>query len=353
MPVLTRLVPTPLTVVIRAGAVGDLVGILADQRITSSGRLAMVVSGGSGTRLRAGLEPHLPNADWYQVEGGSLTAAVDLSDRMRAGNYDAAVGIGGGRVLDATKYAAARVGLPMVAVATNLAHDGICSPVATLDNDKGRGSYGVPVPIAMVIDLDLIRQAPQRFVRAGIGEMLSNLCAVADWELSQRETGEQVDGLAAALARNPAEAMLYRTDGLESDAFVTSLAEGLVLSGVAMSVSGNTRPASGACHEISHAMDLLFPGKGGEHGEQVGLGAAFATHLRGDAEFTRTLVGCLDRHQVPYLPEHLGFDLDDFVRTVRYAPETRPGRYTILEHLDLSEDALYDAVKDYVDTYGG
>ena len=47
--------------------------------------------------------------------------------------------------------------LPMIAVATNLSHDGICSPVSTLDNDNGRGSYGVPTPIALVIDLDVIR----------------------------------------------------------------------------------------------------------------------------------------------------------------------------------------------------
>lgn len=76
------------------------------------------------------------------------------------------VSLGGGKVVDCAKYAAARVGLPLVAVATNLAHDGLCSPVATLDNDAGRGSYGVPSPIGVVIDLDVIRDAPARFVRA-------------------------------------------------------------------------------------------------------------------------------------------------------------------------------------------
>ncbi|OEV21075.1 dehydrogenase, partial [Streptomyces nanshensis] len=74
----------------------------------------------------------------------------------------------------------ARIGLPLVAVATNLSHDGLCSPVATLDNDAGRGSYGVPNPIAVVIDLDVIREAPERYIRSGIGDVISNISAVKD-----------------------------------------------------------------------------------------------------------------------------------------------------------------------------
>ncbi len=45
----------------------------------------------------------------------------------------------------------------------------------------------------------------------------------------------------------------------------------------------------------------------------------------------------LRRHGLPVLPEEIGFTADEFVRVVEYAPQTRPGRYTILEHLDLSD----------------
>lgn len=353
MPILTRLVPAPLTVDVRAGAVDDLGRILSDRRISTSGRLAVVVSVGSGARLRKRLEPSLPAAEWFGVEGGSLTAAVGLADRIGVGNYDAVVGIGGGRVLDTTKYAAARVGLPVVAVATNLAHDGIASPVSILDNDAGRGSYGVPTPIALIVDLALIRKSPVRFVRSGIGEALSNLSSVADWELSARETGEEFDGLAAAFARTAGESLLYRPDGVNDDAFLVALSEGLVLSGLAMSVAGTSRPCSGGCHEISHAIDLLFPGRDGLHGEQVGVGAVFCSHLRGDHELTGRLAACLARHGLPVVPEQLGLTTGEFVDALELAPSTRPGRYTIIEHLGLGRDALGDAVADYVDTYSG
>jgi glycerol-1-phosphate dehydrogenase [NAD(P)+] len=350
VPVLTRLIPSPVVVDINGGALADLSRLLADQRISTSGKLAVAVSAGSGLRLQERLAPELPGADWYPVDGGTIDAAVRLADAMRGKRYDAVVGLGGGKIIDVTKYAAARVGLPMVAVATNLSHDGICSPVSTLDNDNGRGSYGVPTPIALVIDLDVIREAPARYVRAGIGDAVSNLSALADWELSHRETGEPIDGLAAAMARSAGESVLRHPGGIGDDDFLTTLSEGLVLSGIAMTISGDTRPSSGACHEISHAFDLLHPRRAAAHGEQVGLGAAFAMHLRGAYEEAGTIAEVLRRHGLPVLPEEIGFTEPEFVAAVRFAPQTRPGRYTILEHLDLSATEIRDAYADYAKT---
>ncbi|THA23644.1 iron-containing alcohol dehydrogenase family protein [Streptomyces sp. RKND-216] len=352
MPVLTRLIPSPVVVDIRAGALDDLADVLADRRISAIGKLAVAISGGSGAKLRERLAPALPGATWYEVGGGTLDDAIKLAEAMKSGHYDAVVGLGGGKIIDCAKFAAARIGLPLVAVATNLAHDGLCSPVATLDNDAGRGSYGVPNPIAVVIDLDVVREAPVRFVRSGIGDAVSNISCIADWELANRETGESIDGLAAAMARQAGEAVLRHPGGVGDDDFLQVLAEGLVLTGISMSVAGDSRPASGACHEINHAFDLLYPKRAASHGEQVGLGAAFAMHLRGAEEDSAHMAEVLRRHGLPVLPEEIGFSVEEFVRAVEFAPQTRPGRYTILEHLDLSTDQIKDAYADYAKAIG-
>ncbi|MEW2625378.1 iron-containing alcohol dehydrogenase family protein [Streptomyces sp. NPDC048106] len=352
MPLLTRLIPSPVVVDIRPGALDDLAGVLADERISQSGRLAVAVSGGSGAQLRERLAPSLPGASWYEVGGGTLDDAIRLAGEMKSGHYDAVVGLGGGKIIDCAKFAAARIGLPLVAVPTNLAHDGLCSPVATLDNDAGRGSYGVPNPIAVVIDLDVIRAAPARFVRAGIGDAISNINAIADWELSHRVNGEKIDGLAAAMARQAGEAVLRHPGGIGDNGFLQVLAEALVLSGISMSISGDSRPSSGSCHEINHAFDLLFPKRAAAHGEQCGLGAAFAMYLRGAHEEAAHTASVLRRHGLPVLPEEIGFTVDEFVRAVEFAPETRPGRYTILEHLDLKPNQIKDTYADYVKAIG-
>ncbi|MET7982969.1 MULTISPECIES: iron-containing alcohol dehydrogenase family protein [unclassified Streptomyces] len=352
MPVLTRLIPSPVVVDIRPGALDDLASVLSDERISHSGKLAVAVSNGSGARLRDRLAPALPGATWYEVGGGTLDDAIRLADEMRSGHFDAVVGLGGGKIIDCAKFAAARVGLPLVAVPTNLAHDGLCSPVATLDNDAGRGSYGVPNPIAVVIDLDVIREAPIRFVRSGIGDAVSNINAIADWELANRVKGEKIDGLAAAMARQAGEAVLRHPGGVGDNDFLQVLAEALVLTGISMSISGDSRPASGSCHEINHAFDLLFPQRAASHGEQCGLGAAFAMHLRGAHEEAAHMAEVLRRHGLPVLPEEIGFTVDEFVQVVEFAPQTRPGRYTILEHLDLKTHQIKDTYSDYAKAIG-
>lgn len=352
MPLLARMVSTPIVVDIRPGAMDDLASVLADGRISSGGRIAVATSPTSGAAIAARMRHQLESADFYTVSDGTVDAAVRLVEEARHSSYDALVGIGGGRVLDVTKFAAARLGLPMVAVATNLAHDGIGSPVSVLDNDAGRGSYGVPAPLAVIVDLDVVRRAPARSVRAGVGEALSNLSAVRDWQLAHDLLGEGVDGLAMMLARSAGEAVLHHPDEIASDEFLATLAESLVLSGLAMVVAGTSRPCSGACHEISHAMDLLAPERSGYHGEQVGLGAAFATWLRGDEVQLGRITRCLRRHGLPVVPQDMGFTNGEFASFVAYAPQTRPGRHTILEQLTLDDDELLASVGAYVGAVG-
>ena len=146
----------------------------------------------------------------YRAEQGTYEAAVELGQELRAGTFEAVAGIGGGRTIDVTKFAAHMAGIPMVAVATSLAHDGICSPMSTLQHESGPGSYGVVMPTAVLVDLDRVRQAPVALSTAGIGDAVSNLSAVADWELAVADVGEQMDGLAAAMARSAAQAVLHQ-----------------------------------------------------------------------------------------------------------------------------------------------
>ena len=343
------MVACPLAIDVRRGAVDALGELLTDRRISANGHVAVVVGPGQGEQIVAAVRPSLENANVIPVEGGTVQAGLGLAEALRSGSYDAVVGVGGGRTLDVAKYAASMAGLPMVAVATNLAHDGIASPVASLEHDGRKGSYGVHIPIAVVVDLDYVRRCPPEQLRSGIGDTLSNLSALADWELAHRERGEAMDGLAAAFARSAAESLLHRTDGVEAEPFLTALAEALVLSGLAMAVAGSSRPCSGACHEISHAIDALYP-ETASHGEQVAVGALFATFLRGD-ESLPTLDVALRRHGVPRLPADIGLDEEAFAVAVAHAPSTRPDRYTILEHLNLDRDGARRRVREFVDAF--
>ena len=96
-----------------------------------------------------------------------------------------------------------------------------------------------------------------------------------------------------------------------------------------MAAAGSSRPCSGACHEISHAIDALYPDRA-THGEQV-AGALFASFLREDGVVDE-LDPAYDRLGVARVPGDLGLTDDEFAAAVAEAPSTRPDRYTILEH---------------------
>jgi glycerol-1-phosphate dehydrogenase [NAD(P)+] len=348
MPLLARSVQTPLHIDVRRGAVTQLGPILADGRISAGGDVAVVVGPGQGEKIAEMLRPKLGSADIYSTTGGTLDAALELAEKLHSRPYDAVVGIGGGTTVDTAKYAATRYALPMVSVATSLANDGVASPVASLINGGVKGSYGVHIPIAVIVDLDFVENGPEAVNRGGIGDVISNISALADWELAREVRGEPVDGLAASLARMGAEAVLAHPGDMCDDDFVTVLAEALISSGLAMAVCGSSRPSSGGCHEIMHATDALFPGTA-SHGELAGLGALFCTFLRGDqARFAR-MADCLRRHRLPLTPADVGLRTEQFVEAVEFAPRTRPDRYTILEHLALSADEIRRKVAEYDD----
>ena len=345
MPLLARMLAAPLVIDVRPGAIAGLAELLSDRKITTGGRVAVAVGPGQGDAIAAELPPG--SVEVIRIPDGGYDSAVALGKELRAGSYEAVAGIGGGKTIDVTKLAAHVAGIPMVAVATSLAHDGIASPVSTLTHESGSGSYGVVPPVAVVVDLDRVRQAPGALSTAGIGDAVSNLSAVADWELSAADTGEQVDGLAVAMARSAAHAVLHEPGPTTSDEFLTVLAEALILSGMAMAVAGSSRPASGGDHEIMHAINQLYPGTA-SHGELAGLGALFCTYLRGNAGQYAAISSCLERHGLPRLPEEVGLSGEQFSAAVCHAPATRPGRYTILERLDMSPAEVAKAVEEYV-----
>ena len=348
MPLLARTVATPLAIEVRPGAVAALAPLLKAGHISSGGKVAIVIGPGHGQRIAEQLAASLPTASVTTVSGGTLDAALELISELRNDFHDAVVGIGGGRTVDVAKYAASMSGLPFVSVATTLTHDGLASPVATLESHGRKASFGVHVPIAVFVDINEVRTAPPEHIRSGAGDVLSNLSAISDWELARRVRDESVDGLSVSLARTAGEAILDLAPG--TDRYLTTLAESLILSGLAMTFAGSSRPCSGACHEISHALDA-YHGSPGLHGAQVAFGARFATWLRGERQLLAALDHALVVNQLPRRPEDLGIDRDIFVQAVVEAPRTRPDRFTILEHLDPSPARVEELVDDYLTTF--
>ncbi len=272
-------------------------------------------------------------------------------DRVRAAirerRAELVVGVGGGTPLDVAKLAAAEEQLPFLSIPTSPSNDGIASPIAVIRTGARPESLPARMPIGVIADLDVLRDAPPACIRAGVGDLLANLSAVADWELACRRGQDRMDDFARLLALTGAEAMLRYGDGAggmdaSSPDLVETLINGLVLSGVAMEIAGSSRPCSGAEHLFSHALDRLAA-RPAMHGTQVGIGMLIMSVLRG--EDTEGLRSSMSRLGLALSGREAGILDEEVIEGLVHARETRPERYTLLDEVSVTRERAAEAAR--------
>lgn len=260
---------------------------------------------------------------------GRLDQAADLAARVINEEISLLVAVGGGRVIDTVKLAASRTGTPFVAIPTTIAHDGISSPVASLQPASGaRQSYAAAMPAGIVVDIDVIGSAPPRTLRAGVGDLMSNLTASLDWKQAEELGLARYDAFASMIAESAAQP-LFDVEDLDAESSHELIAKGLLMSGLAMAAAGTSRPCSGAEHLISHSLDQIRGSDSAMHGEQVAIGTLLAARAHG-APIRNSLMMLFRRLGLPTSPADLGLSEDEFITAIQAAPATRPERFTVL-----------------------
>lgn len=254
-----------------------------------------------------------------------------IQEAERAGSKkDFIVGVGGGRVIDTAKIASYNIDRHFISIPTAASHDGIASARASVPTGEGSSSIQAHPPLAIIADTEIIAAAPHRLLASGCADIISNHTAILDWELSHRLRSEPISEYAIALSRMTAEMVTKNADIImpnqEPSAWLVTKA--LVASGVAMSIAGSSRPASGGEHKFSHALDRLAPGKG-LHGEKCGIGTIIVMYLHGGD--WRAIRDALRKIGAPTTPAEIGIGDEVAVEALLRAREIRPERFTILD----------------------
>ena len=129
---------------------------------------------------------------------------------------------------------------------------------------------------------------------------------------------------------------------LGNEESVRKVVKGLISSGVAMSIAGSSRPASGAEHLFSHALDMIAP-KPALHGEQCGVGTILMAYLHGlKWEHIRET---LKRVGAPINAYELGIEPEYIIEALTVAHTIRPERYTILGKEGITREAAEKAAR--------
>lgn len=171
---------------------------------------------------------------------------------------DLLLGVGSGVINDLCKYVSFERHIPYAIVACAPSMDGYASSVAALLLHGCKVTKPAHVPAAVIADTDILAQAPMELIQAGFGDMIGKYSALNDWRLSQIVTGEALCPAVYQMTAEAAEAVASHAEGIrnrDSEA-IQLLMEGLLKVGIAMSYAGNSRPASGSEHHLSHFFEV-------------------------------------------------------------------------------------------------
>jgi glycerol-1-phosphate dehydrogenase [NAD(P)+] len=234
-------------------------------------------------------------------------------ERTADDGAEVVVGFGGGTALDTAKYLAWKRGLPLVQIPTITSVDaGFTDAIGV--RSEGRVRYvGTIVPEEVVLDIELIRSAPARLNRAGIGDVLSCHTGLHDWRAAV--------GAGEGVAWNDAGADLGLTLLAELDSMVADihdgtpdgirwLADSYRRIGAACAALGHSRFEEGSEHFWAYAYEHAT-GVHHVHGELISFAVVALAHVQdNDPEFAHRLVS---RAGVRAHPEDLGISRAEFV----------------------------------------
>ncbi len=257
------------------------------------------------------------------------------------------VAVGSGSLNDMGKYISARTGIPYIIVCTAPSMDGYASDGAPMICDGFKISFVARLAYGIVGDTDIMKEAPMRMIQAGFGDVLGKATALAEWKMSRDLTGEYYCDTIAELVEKALKKAIDNAAGLavRDEKAIQYLIEALTLTGVAMGLTGVSRPASGAEHMLSHYWEMYYIAHNRFpefHGIKVGIATPIICQvfeLLADKIPAEAMQACPSRQSMeellrisgaPVLPTDIGIERELFRESLIGAWKVR-SRYSVLQ----------------------
>jgi len=198
---------------------------------------------------------------------------------------DLIIGIGSGVIQDLCKYVSFKNKVPYMVVATAPSMDGYASNGAAMITGGMKVTYPAGLPLAIVADTEVLRNAPIDMLKAGYGDIIGKFSALNDWKLSHLINGEYFCEYIYNLTDEQIDRTLKLASGIlkRDEESIKTLMEALVLIGILMSFAGSSRPASGSEHHLSHYFEITGIVDGTEylpHGIDVAFSTVMTARVR-------------------------------------------------------------------------
>jgi len=266
------------------------------------------------------------------------TIMLDLED-----DTSYIIAVGSGTINDLARFISHKLHIPYMVAATAPSMDGYASTVSPLIAGGFKKTFEAVYPYTIAAEMRIIQSAPMEMIQAGFGDIMGKFTALADWQLAREIKGEYYCKTCETLVRRALNKCVESACGVmkRGEGSVYNILEALLLSGIAMGLVGNSRPASGAEHHLAHYWEMDALSKGTHHplhGNAVGVAAVVVSKLYGmmqerlpvgiDMPKAEKITELLGNTGACCSPAELGIKRELFERSLLEAMKIRP-RYTI------------------------
>ena len=264
------------------------------------------------------------------------------------------VGAGGGKVLDTARAVAADLGLPVVNCPTVASSDAPCSALSVIYTEEGvfqEYRFYRKNPDLVLVDTQVIAQAPPRLLTAGMGDALATWfeakTCVAGSVRNMRGGGSTASALALAelcyrtlLADGPAALQAVSAQA------VTPALERLVEANTLLSGLGFESSGLAAAHAIHNGLTAAHETHAYFHGEKVAFGLLVQLVLEGAPRTTiEEVLGFSSEVGLPITLADIGLTNMPRDRLTPIAVRaTAPGETIHNEPFEVTPDMVADAI---------
>lgn len=281
-----------------------------------------------GSRVMKSLsDANIEVLEYQELDSVKLEDITSLAFTLPV-KTQAVIGIGGGKVIDAAKYMGFLRKLPFISIPTSASSDGFSSASASLLIEDRRNSVPAKMAYGIIADTEVIKSAPDRFLYSGIGDMVSKITSLYDWQYEEDHGYDEVNDFAMMIAKKAVNSFVRTPfETIKDNLFLKELLDSLAMSGIANEIAGSSAPTSGSEHLISHALDKLLPTPQ-LHGIQVGI-ATYLMSVVQDHRYKRIHTILTDTGFFDYVAT-LNLHMEDYEKAIDLAPDIKPFRHTYL-----------------------
>lgn len=336
------------------------------EHISKLGKKALVIASTLGVER---IQSAMKGADcsscalhFVPFEGECSMTEINRMQRIFAEEgCDIVVGAGGGKVLDTAKAAACFLKAPCVIVPTAVSSDAPCSALSVIYHDDGSLDRRLALPKSpdiVLIDSELIANAPARLLVAGMGDAFSTYFEARACHASSSDNihGGKSSITAQAIARLCYDVLL--ADGKKAKQAVenklcTQAVENIIEANTLLSGIGFESGGKGAAHSIGDGLNTIAQCKRMMHGEKVAFGSLVQLMLENapEDELTQAYGFCISVG-LPVTLEQLSIteDVSAVIEQIA-AVATQPEKSTYNMPFPVSAASVADAIA-AADIYG-